>query len=196
MTKTGDQLPPIPKPQQSCWINSYRVSEDFVVLNEIMLSEADASILSVYRLLVDDRDIGKFKSSGILVSTGTGSTGWLYSAKQVTPEVVAHYRVMTGQDKSQKMFPFQASENDIKIAKEISDKTIFPVHNEKMYYYVREGFQETVVSEGFCNNLEFTAEMLGGEVKLDGQRLLPMGIGDKIKLNTRPKYDLRCMKFI
>lgn len=113
MTKTGQELPPIPKPMDSCWIDSYRVAADFVILNEIMLSEADASVLSVYRLLVDGRDIGKFKSSGILVSTGTGSTGWLYSAKQVTPEVVAHYRVMTGQDKVQKMFPFEASEQDM-----------------------------------------------------------------------------------
>jgi hypothetical protein len=51
-----------------------------------------------------------------------------------------------------------------------------------MYYFVREGFQETIISEGYCNKLEFTAEMLGGEVKLDGQRLLSMGIGDKIVL--------------
>lgn len=27
---------------------------------------------------------GKFKSSGIIISTGTGSTGWLYSARRIT----------------------------------------------------------------------------------------------------------------
>lgn len=62
-----------------------------------------------------------------------------------------------------------------------------------MYYFVREGFQETIISEGFCNDLEFTAEMLHGEVKLDGQKLLGMGIGDKIKLSMRPEYSLRCI---
>jgi hypothetical protein len=34
--------------------------------------------------MADGKDMGKFKSSGIIISTGTGSTGWLYSAKQVT----------------------------------------------------------------------------------------------------------------
>lgn len=153
---------------ENCWIDNYRVVNDFMILNEIMLSEADASVLSVYRLTVNGNDIGKFKSSGIIVSTGTGSTGWLYSAKQVTPEVVAHYRVMNGEDKSQTMYPFKSSDIDKKIAKEISDHTIFPYDHNQMYYFVREGFQETIISEGFCNQLEFTGEMLGGEVKLDG----------------------------
>jgi NAD kinase len=34
--------------------------------------------------MADGKDMGKFKSSGIIIATGTGSTGWLYSAKQVT----------------------------------------------------------------------------------------------------------------
>jgi hypothetical protein len=30
--------------------------------------------------------MGKFKSSGVIISTGTGSSGWLYSARQITPQ--------------------------------------------------------------------------------------------------------------
>ena len=66
------------------------------------------------------------------------------------------------------MFPYAASKDDQRIARKLSDQTIFPFDHEKMYYFVREGFQETVISEGFCKTLEFTAEMLHGEVKLDG----------------------------
>lgn len=91
------------------------------------------------------------------------------------------------------MFPFKASKEDSMIAKQISDQTIFPLHHDKMFYFVREGFQETVISEGFCGSLEFTAEMLNGEVKLDGQRLFLMKIGDKISLSHDPKYDLHCL---
>ena len=100
-TTIAGELPPIPKPMDSCWSDNYRVEDEFVILNEVMLSEQDASVLSVYRLGIDGRDIGKFKSSGILVSTGTGSTGWLYSAKQVTPEMIAHYRVILGKQKNE-----------------------------------------------------------------------------------------------
>lgn len=46
-----------------------------------MASEKDPSILSIYRLNVDGKDLGKFRSSGIIIATGTGSTGWLYSAR-------------------------------------------------------------------------------------------------------------------
>ena len=55
-----------------------------MILNELMVAEIDPSRVSNYRLTVDGRDVGKFKSSGILIATGTGSTGWLYSARQTT----------------------------------------------------------------------------------------------------------------
>jgi NAD kinase len=45
------------------------------------MAEKDVSTTSMYRLEVDNKDLGKFKSSGIIISTGTGSSGWLYSAR-------------------------------------------------------------------------------------------------------------------
>ena len=32
----------------------------------------------------DKVDMGKIRSSGIIISTGSGSSGWLYGAKRVT----------------------------------------------------------------------------------------------------------------
>ena len=48
------------------------------------MAEKNVSSTSIYRLKVDDDYVGKFKSSGLIVATGTGSTGWLYSAKRFT----------------------------------------------------------------------------------------------------------------
>lgn len=53
-------------------------------LNEVFAAEKDVSTTSMYRLQVDGNDMGRFKSSGIIISTGTGSSGWLHSARQVT----------------------------------------------------------------------------------------------------------------
>ena len=53
-------------------------------LNEVFAAEKDAAVTSMYKLEVDGKDMGKFKSSGIIISTGTGSSAWLFSAKQVT----------------------------------------------------------------------------------------------------------------
>lgn len=50
-------------------------------LNEVFAAEKDVSCTSMYKLQIDGKDMGKFKSSGILISTGTGSSGWLYSAR-------------------------------------------------------------------------------------------------------------------
>lgn len=65
-------------------------------LNEVFAAEKDVSCTSMYKLVVDGKDMGKFKSSGILVSTGTGSSGWLYSARQITPNDVEIVQSMLG----------------------------------------------------------------------------------------------------
>lgn len=50
-------------------------------MNEVFVAEKDVAQTSIYKLVVDDKDMGKFKSSGLIISTGTGSSGWLYSAR-------------------------------------------------------------------------------------------------------------------
>jgi NAD kinase len=78
------KVPDVPHPASTCWGDNEK-NETHLVLNEVMASEADASCVSMYRLNVDGRDLGKFKSSGIIIATGTGSRRWLHSAKQITP---------------------------------------------------------------------------------------------------------------
>ena len=48
------------------------------------MSEKDPSHKASYHVKVSDGNLGRFKSSGIIVSTGTGSSGWLYGAKRMT----------------------------------------------------------------------------------------------------------------
>ena len=55
-----------------------------MVLNEIFAAEEDVGNTSIYKLKVDGRELGKYKSSGIIISTGTGSSGWLLSARRIT----------------------------------------------------------------------------------------------------------------
>jgi NAD kinase len=55
-----------------------------LALNEIFIAEQDVGKTSTYKLIADGVDLGKFKSSGVILSTGTGSTGWLFSARRIT----------------------------------------------------------------------------------------------------------------
>jgi hypothetical protein len=41
--------------------------------------------------------MGKFKSSGVIISTGTGSSGWLYSAKQINENHVRIIQELIGE---------------------------------------------------------------------------------------------------
>lgn len=50
-------------------------------LNETLCAEKDVSSASRYVVAKDGKNVGPFKSSGLIISTGTGSTGWLYSLR-------------------------------------------------------------------------------------------------------------------
>lgn len=76
--------------------------------------------------------------------------------------------------------------SDYNISKYISKGTVFPGDREEMFYYVREGFQETIISEGFCKDLLFTSEMLSAEVKIDGHTSLHLQMGDRFKCTMDP----------
>ena len=54
------------------------------MLNELFMAEKDSSKTSSYQMTVDGTKLGHFKSSGVIVSSGTGSSGWLYGAKRIT----------------------------------------------------------------------------------------------------------------
>jgi len=71
-----------------------------LILNELFASEKDVGKTSIYRLKVDNKDLGKFKSSGIIISTGTGSSGWLFSARRITQSDVRTILNYLGQNEN------------------------------------------------------------------------------------------------
>ena len=63
-----------------------------------------------------------------------------------------------------------------------------------MYYFVREGFQDTNISEGFCHKMTLTSEMINGVMKMDGHTNMPIALGDQFVLTMNPKFNLKCMR--
>ena len=59
-----------------------------LALNEIFMAEKDASKTTAYSIDADGKDVGRFKSSGVIASTGTGSSGWLYSTRRITQQSI------------------------------------------------------------------------------------------------------------
>lgn len=102
-----------------------------LALNEVFVAEKNVGASSIFRTRVDGNYIGKFKSSGMIIATGTGATGWLYSAKRFTETEVKSTLDGLG-------FIGEPAETVKKIADELSDATKFAPNRSDLYYYIRE----------------------------------------------------------
>lgn len=57
-------------------------------VNEVFLAEDNPSQVSIFSMIANGQPLGRFTSSGVLLSTGSGSSGWLYGAKRMTNQEV------------------------------------------------------------------------------------------------------------
>jgi NAD+ kinase len=168
-------------------------SIDKLVLNEIFAAEKDVGKTSLYSLQVDKENYGKFKSSGIIISTGTGSSGWLFSARRITQSdvrTVLNY-LGTNHEHSELV--------EEHFAKTVSYETLFPPEDDRMYYFIREGYAKDIHNrhkEGFANEIEFQSELIEGRVYIDGYFTKEIGLGDSFTVDSKPEYRLKCIKFL
>ncbi len=58
-------------------------------LSKVFIGEALSARVSYYELSVDGSERTKVKSSGLCVSTGTGSTSWTFNINKLTHQSVA-----------------------------------------------------------------------------------------------------------
>ena len=148
-----------------------------LALNEIFVAEKDVCKTSQFKLTADGKYLGKFKSSGAIISTGTGSTGWLYSAKRMSPiDIMRVLNKLGAHDEPEEVHQY--------MAQALTDKTMFRPSYNKMYYFVRETCGQRAVcygdshftpqASGFADEIEFTSELLEGKVNIDGLSNMPL----------------------
>lgn len=56
-----------------------------------------------------------------------------------------------------------------------------------MYFFVREGFSLTQHTEGFCDQLNVTSEMINGQIVVDGYESYDFNMGEVIRLILAPE---------
>ncbi|CDW71739.1 nad kinase domain-containing protein 1-like [Stylonychia lemnae] len=143
---------------------------------------------------VDGRDMGQFKSSGIIISTGTGSSGWLFSARKINPEDIRAVQLLYGCE--------EVSESvNRNLASLINSTYVFPYDSDQLYYYVREGYVRhdnsfSWRSEGFCKEIKIVNEIIEGRILIDGYYNYSLEIGEQFKIKTAPDRSLRCLRFL
>ena len=160
-------------------------------LNEVFAAEKNVGHSSIYRLKADDIYMGKFKSSGVLIATGTGSTGWMQSAKRTSYGDV---------DGVLRHLGFSENEHTISaIADEMSQKTRFDENLPQCYYYVREpqsreGYENGC--QGFAKKVEFLGELFDGMISVDGLVNMKLQFGDRFVCETDRAFGLKTIRFL
>lgn len=163
-----------------------------LALNEVFVAEKNVGSSSIYRMSVDGDYIGKFSASGLIISTGTGSSGWLHSAKRFTEHDVAQALNRMGSGG-------EPAETVKKLADTLTEKTRFAEDYPYFYYYVRE---PTIMGdyeghwEGFAKHIEFLSELIDGRVSIDGLSSINIGLGETFTVECLPEHKLKIIKFI
>ena len=85
---------------------------------------------------------------------------------------------------------------DDELANQMSSETHFSAETDKMYYFVREPQHESSTNEGFSTELVVESEFGDGYVCIDGSIKYDIAYGDKVTIDVKPEYRLKCMKFI
>ena len=69
------------------------------------------------------------------------------------------------------------------LCKQISDETIFGADEDRMIFFVREGFSLSQRTEGFTRQMKVTSENLNGEVIVDGWWKHHVNLGESFELS-------------
>jgi hypothetical protein len=124
--------------------------------------------------------------------TGTGSTGWLQSAKRTTDGDVLAALNRIG-------FSREGEGVVHGIALHLSKNTTFELDRPELFYYVREpqisgDFERH--AQGFAKTLEFMSDLYDGMVSVDGLLTVNIGLGESFHCDVKPEYSLKSIKFL
>ncbi|VDL76704.1 unnamed protein product [Nippostrongylus brasiliensis] len=147
-----------------------------LALNEVFVGEDEAAKVSTYSISIDDSPMVKQKSSGLIVSTGTGSTSWYYGMNRVEEQTVS---------------AILEAMQSMGLEKEKGTNFIF----SDFAYSIREPifngtFQRTSV-RGFARRIRLKSKCSRGFLVLDGATKIPFSSGAEFLLEINEADALR-----
>ncbi|XP_003487977.1 NAD kinase 2, mitochondrial isoform X1 [Bombus impatiens] len=166
----------------------------WLALNEVFIAEILSARIS--NLLINLNNEEKYhlvRSSGLCVSTGTGSTSWYRSINTVSPQVVKE--ILSLLDKKQ-----IDNEEIEKISSTFNAGLPFHAEELKLCYSVRDMMVNSIwptpkclQPRGFCKKLTVTSQCYDAGLVLDGGIAVPFNFGTTAVLETYPEDSLRAL---
>ncbi|CAH8617631.1 unnamed protein product [Schistosoma intercalatum] len=186
-------------------------------LNEVFAGAASSACVSVYDISIDSgKTIEKQKSSGLVISTGTGSTSWSHQinkisksnirklfdlVQQINPIILSNYLLDHGSNTS------SFGDSNV-ITLDCLIKTIEASYNKsfifnpedcQMMYTVRDplnnGIFKVTKPHGFATELYIRSLMDEGHLAFDSGITFPFKSGSIAKFTVLPSDALCCVTF-
>ncbi|XP_012269987.2 NAD kinase 2, mitochondrial [Orussus abietinus] len=166
----------------------------WLALNEVFIGESLPARASTLLVKVDEDDdkFLKVKSSGICLSTGTGSTSWHTAINRLTPQVVKE--ILTLADPGGVFTDEEAR----RVCEAFNESLRFSPEDSRLSYSVRDmiipknapkmGFLQR---RGFCRTLTLRSQSNDTDLVLDGCTGIPFNNGSLAILESDPEDALR-----
>ena len=168
-------------------------------LNDVYVGETSPTRLSYLELQIDKLPAEKQKSSGFLISTGSGSTAWSYHANALDS-----YRT----EQFLKILRDSGLTNKTLNSTEITDVTnrfnesfIYPAEDRRMKYITREPLQNSVFRaanvQGYAKSITIRSLCWNGKIVMDGvQRKFNFDDGVLANFTTSDCDSLNSIQFV
>lgn len=160
----------------------------YLALNEVFIGETLSARVSHLNMVIDHSDVvNKTKSSGLCVSTGSGSTSWHTSINRITKRHV---------EDLVKILPGNNLENidAQQIADEYNKNLLFLADDPRLCYSIREQIcvgvwpiPKNFPSRNFVKNLFVRSKCIDASLVIDGSISYPFNDGAKALLEVHPE---------
>ncbi|XP_050673674.1 NAD kinase 2, mitochondrial isoform X2 [Leptidea sinapis] len=167
----------------------------FLALNEVFIGESVTSRVSLLRLQIDNGNWTHTKSSGLCVTTGTGSTSWHYSINCLRTHSVMDLMKILHEEFGVKM------DISLEKAREVTEKynqrLMFPPECPEVAYSVREyiRFEEWPAPRGLrvrdrARHVTVKSHCTDAGLVIDGSVSFPFNDGTQAQLEIHPEDSL------
>lgn len=147
-----------------------------LALNEVFIGENLSARVSYYEMRMNDGPKTKIKSSGLCVTTGTGSTSWNLSINRLTQQSVSEVLRLL-QEKRPELLPALTHESSLvqDLADEFNSSLVFSAEDTRMGYTIRDLISagvwpqpKGVEPRGFASRIEVKSRCLDAGLVVDG----------------------------
>lgn len=167
----------------------------FLALNEVFIGESVTSRVSLLRLQIDNGNWTHTKSSGLCVTTGTGSTSWHFSINCLRTHSVLELMKILQEEFQVKL------DTNIEKAREVTErynqKLMFAPDSDQLAYSVREyiTFEEWPAPRGLrvrdrAASVRVNSHCTDAGLVVDGSVSFPFNDGTEAILEIHPEDSL------